>query len=792
MPESPAYIPGQPVSKIVPLSRYLPPIPDGVGAEWLRQRLAAGKDGAWVLDPFGASPRLVVEAAQAGYRVLVAANNPVSRFLLEMAANPPAESELRAALAELAGSFKGEQRIEPHLRSLYLTPCAQCGQEVMADAFLWDRGAPAPFGRIYRCPNCGDAGEHPATEVDAARAAHFASGGLHRARALERVAPVDDPDRQHAEEALATYLPRAVYALFTLINKLDNLPVAHRRLLEALLLVACDQANTLWPYPTARSRPRQLAIPPRFRENNIWLALEEAAGQWAAGEENASGSRVPVLIWPEQPPPGGGICIFEGRLRDLIHSLGEIPVGAVLAAIPRPNQAFWTLSALWAGWLWGHEAAAPFKSVLRRRRYDWAWHSAALHAALASLSPYLTQGTLFLGLIGEVEPGFMAAATVAAGLAGFDLEGIALRAESDQAQIHWQRSPIADSAMPAAGVATEMGIDKEPSHQEISTPAFALSMKQIQDLSQEAARAYLNLRGEPASYGHLHAASLLSLAQSKAFSRSPNASPPDVLSLAQNAFQQAFSYRAGFSRYGGSEHSLEIGQWWLKEPGSQVEFPLADRVEMALVRSLQKRGSLTLDELDNAICRAFPGLFTPDLELVSICLESYGEPESPSSPIWRMRAPDAPKARRADLAVMQELLARLGQNLGFITRPAGNPALEGPAHTGLAPLLWYDKDGEIAYAFYLLASAIFGKIVTAPQFPPQKSLIVYPGSRAGLVMLKLHKDPRLNQSVEAGWRFVKFRLLRRLAEDPRLTRDNLDVQLDQDPYNNKDLQMLLL
>ena len=791
MPDSPAYIPGRVSSRIKPLGRYLPPIPDGVGVEWLRQRLPAGSGAPWVLDPFGASPRLAVEAAQAGYRVLVAANNPVARFLLEMAANPPAESELYAALADLAGSFKGGERIEPHLRSLYLTPCAQCGQEIMADAFLWDRGALGPFGRIYHCPHCGDGGEHPATEVDAARAAQFVSGGLHRARALERVAPVDDPDRQHAEEALAVYLPRAVYALFTLINKLDSLPVARRRLLEALLLAACDQANTLWPYPTARSRPRQLAIPPRFRENNIWQALEEAVGQWAADEDEPATSRLPVLTWPEQPPLKGGICVFEGRLKDLIPSLGEISIGAVLAAMPRPNQAFWTLSALWAGWLWGREAAAPFKSVLRRRRYDWAWHSAALHAALGSLTPHISQGTPFLGLIGEVEPGFLSATLIAAGLAGFDLNGLAMRAESDQAQVYWQRGGRGAGAT-AAPIEDAAKEEVETSRRDASTPAFSLSMKQILDLSQEAAREFLNQRGEPASYVHLHAAALSALAQSQALSRSPKASPPDVLGLAQNAFQQAFSYRAGFSRYGGSEHSLDVGQWWLKEPDQHNDIPLADRVEMALVRTLQKRGSLTLDELDAALCAIFPGLFTPNLELVATCLESYGEPEDPSSLAWRLRPPDTPKARRADLVAMQDVLSHLGQSLGFVTSLAGSSASDSPTPAGLTPLVWQDADSEVNYAFYILASAVFGKIVTTPQYSPHKSLIVYPGSRAGLLMFKLHNDPRLNQAVEAGWRFVKFRLVRRLAEDPRLNRANLDAQLDQDPFNNKDPQMQLL
>jgi hypothetical protein len=103
-----------------PLARFLPPLEDGIAAEWLP--IHADR-GAWVLDPFGTAPRLAIEAARAGYRVLVTANNPIARFLLEMTASPPSVSELKAALADLAVTKKGEERLETHLQSLYLTKC---------------------------------------------------------------------------------------------------------------------------------------------------------------------------------------------------------------------------------------------------------------------------------------------------------------------------------------------------------------------------------------------------------------------------------------------------------------------------------------------------------------------------------------------------------------------------------------------------------------------------------------------------------------------------------------------
>ncbi len=161
-----SYIPGDETEKNIPLGRYLPPIPTGVAAAFLAKHapLDDFKQASWVLDPFGASPRLAVEMARSNYCVLVAVNNPIIHFLLEMAAHPPSPTDLRAALAELAAARKGDERLETHLQSLYLTDCARCQQQVPADAFIWDRASGELVGRLYHC-HCGDSGEYPATEA---------------------------------------------------------------------------------------------------------------------------------------------------------------------------------------------------------------------------------------------------------------------------------------------------------------------------------------------------------------------------------------------------------------------------------------------------------------------------------------------------------------------------------------------------------------------------------------------------------------------------------------------------
>ena len=132
---------------------------------------------------------------------------------------------------------KGEERLGAHLQSLYLTTCEKCGNEISADSFLWKRGEDAPYARVYTCPNCEDLGERVVTPHDIEKAKKIAgTDNLHRSRAFEKVTALEDEDRVYAEEAIAHYLPRPLYFLTTVINRLDslNLTAERRRALNAL------------------------------------------------------------------------------------------------------------------------------------------------------------------------------------------------------------------------------------------------------------------------------------------------------------------------------------------------------------------------------------------------------------------------------------------------------------------------------------------------------------------------------------------------------------------------------
>jgi hypothetical protein len=736
--ESLPYIPGLKPADPGPLSRFLPALEQGTVSTWLTPHAASG---SWLLDPFGFSPRLALEAAQAGYRVLVTVNNPVTRFLLEMAANSPSASDFNAALADLAVSKKGEERLESHLQSLYLTKCMNCGREIQAQTFLWRKGEQSPFARIYTCKECGDSGERAVTPEDVERTLKIAAtDSLHRSRAFERVAALDDEDRIYAEEAIQHYLPRPLYVLTTIINRLDSLELTpeRQRALTALILLACDAGNALWGYPSERLRPKQLSTPNQFREHNVWMMLETGLGLWTETAAN-----VPCVAWPKKVPKSGGICVYEGRLKDLAYEVKkEIPIAAVIGSAPRPNQAFWTLSALWAGWLWGRAAVEPYKTALRRRRYDWAWNATALNASFAHLFDLLALGTPFFGLLPEVEPAFLTSTLTAANAAGFDLKGFALRTGNDPIQLVWERG--------------------EHLKREYEAPEIELICKAIQD--------HLIERGEPASYLHLHAAALIALTNSHSLKQKEE--DFDVALRRTNfVIETALRDDDRFIHQSSGEGS-ETGLWGLR--ATPVVDSLTDRVEVAIVNYLQKRPECIYLEIEDELYHQFTGLLTPSKRTIYAVLNSYAEKDGG---IWKLRHEDFASARRQDLKVMGSILETIGNRLKYKIRRQDKW------------LVW-EENGKPVRVFYLLASALIGRVIANNPYAPEQSILVIPGGRAALIAYKEQRDPVLADRMQA-YRLVKYRLWRALSEVPILTRETFEEQIIGDPVEQAKGQMMM-
>jgi hypothetical protein len=496
----------------------------------------------------------------------------------------------------------------------------------------------------------------------------------------------------------------------------------------------------------AQERPKLLSTARRYREVNVWQALENAIGLLAgpAGPDHSVALEA-LLAAPAQP----GIYAHSGPLRDLA---ARLPAGAcrlILTAPPRPNPAFWALSATWTAWLWGTEAAEAFRGSLQRRRYDWTWHARALQQTLSAVQPLLAPGGRLICLLAEAEPGFSASLIIGASAAGYHLREGALRADTDEAQLAFEIGvPTAQPARPADQFRA----------------------------AREAAADVLRERGEPSHWANLHFAAACGLAANRLVAWDA----ADPLAPINQAMDQVAADTTVFEHITESAGSEpQTGRWYLTEQGLRAGRPpgqpLADRVEAEIIRVLS--GAAPVDEADafEAVGQALPGDLTPGRGLVLACLNSYTLKDEAG--LYRLRPEDAPEARRAEVQSIEAELRALASRNGFEV-------------SGANPQTWREA-GQTAYRFLVLATAEISAELLAPARPARRQFLVLPGGRAGLVEYKLRRDRRLRTALAAGaWTIVKFRQVRQMLADQSLTRATLEPFLSGDPLEA--LQQLTL
>lgn len=730
---------GSAPTQLGPLSRFVPPMDEGV-VRRIAERY--GLSGEVLLDPFGVSPRVAIEAARAGSAIVVIANNPISRFILERTIHPFTLAELRAGLAQIAALPKDDTRMENFLLELYRSRCARCGEEVAVDFFIWDKELGGPTEKVYLCDHCAHAGEVPATEEDWDRALDYSRKGLHYAMAVEQVAPRDDPDRKQAEDALSVYPGRAIYAITTMLNKVNQLSIDSEQeaVIQALQLSAFDAGNALWGYPDGRERPRRLIASQRYREHNLWRALESAVSIWALDDPDIQA----VEFEHDTPLEPGRVHIFHGSYSELVEIMGPACINRILTVPPRPNQAFWTLSALWAAWLWGKEAAAPIKVALRRRRYDWSWHASALHTVLRQITPLLKSPANSIVYLPESEPGFYGALMSSFDAAGFDLKGRALRAHEGRAISLWNlggSERAADGGSAAAGTLTKACLE------------------------------VIESRCEPASFPLLHAAGWSALAAAHQPRALWGEDARQMMQQFGDLLGDALNDGTKFHRLGrGAE--TETGLYWMQDADG-CGLSLSDRVEHLTLDVLRSEPSINLDVLDQRICNALKGLMTPGQRLVIAVLKSYAEEDD--SGVWRVRPEDRAQARERDCSEIRRSLVSLGHRLGFLIENEEE-------------ISWRADDHE-QFRFRISETAVLGDLPLQQEGP---LTLVLPGGRASLLAEKSRRDPHIRKWLQTGFRILKFRHVRRLVAETTLTRSNLEERLAIDPPEHQDPQLPLL
>ena len=717
------------------LQRYLPEIQTGLVSHWVGPKLPPD---SLILDPFGSSPALLVELAHQGYRVVTCILNPIVRLLLEVNCRSYPKSDYQAALKELSESLKENTRFDLFVQSFYQTICASCGKQIQADEYIWEKGAKYPAMVAYDCPECGDHNQHAAKIVDENIIDQITRSPLYRALAIDRIAGVDAELKQDAQEVTAAHLPRSLYIIVALFSRLDALMINRERkkILQTLLLSVMDAANTLWPVDQPNYRPRQLTIPTHFREFNLWKKLTDAAETG-----NPSHQRVRTVQYPDLPSPGE-ICIYPGRVRDLINLQIPGSYDAVITALPRPSQAFWKLSASWSAWLLGQEEGRDFTRIIIRDRYDWSWHANALYSTFQVLKqPQKIKHGIF-GLLSDVEPAFLSCAVPSAHKAGWKLTSFAVNPEDHIAEIHWD-----DSAGERA-----------------STGNLYRSI-------EKGAESYLKFKGEPADYLEMTCAALLQLEKSNQTIVEQNGNS------VQTQLRTAFSNPGTFLHIGPGEQTLESGYWWLKQNPTNKK-PFSDILELEIIQMLNNEPWITPLSIEMRIKTIYPMVFCEIRPDILHILESYASKLPGEDDRWAIKEKENSVKRHQEVEKLKVRVNHLGQNIKC--------TIEGDL-----PILWKDDFHHPIYRFYVFYhTAFLGKLLQDNSQGSQ-GIIVLPASRLNLLAYKQKENPAMNQLLSQNWHIVKFRLMSRLVDNPLVTLDSFAEMLKTDPVENNPDQLFL-
>jgi hypothetical protein len=713
-----------------PLSRFLPPLPKGVFSAWLENHT---NPGDLVIDPLGANPMLALEAASSGRVILFARNNPVIWLMLEVLAGAPTKKEIEAAVSKLLLSRQGSLTLEDQLKSIYASTCHDCGEVIQPDGFIWDAYGEIPTMKVYRCQACGAQGEKLMDDRDVRSLRQLGNVGLQKARALQRAGASTNYEQESIQDALDCYTSRSIFTLMLLVNRLDRLPLEkkERRLLQAILIGAFDEGSAMRHWPQREYRHLQLTVPSPFFEKNLLLFLEKTAEMW----QHSFGKQT-VTYYPQLPESGSGICLYQRRLADHEDFLLDKSVRAAITLIPRPNQAFWTLSALWAGWLWGGKGSVPMRSALARRRYDWYWFAQAILATLKPITGKLKDDALLFCVFPESAGNFFLGLNCGMRAANLRMVGHAYRETEEMSQSSWIKA------------------------NEVS----AIQPPEIRDL----ALGYLNARGEPATFNELLMHCVAGLTSMQAISNR-------IDQIDEGLFRQIQEALAALLRDGHFATALRSSQaagtrWWLVDTRHTLQ-PLAERVEHFIVEWLRSHQPASLHKIEVETCKAFKGILTPSTELIHSILTSYTDDIEHTAVKITLNTGEDETARAVDLQDAFALLRDLGRRLGFTVDTDEDDSMK-----------WKNNKGEELFAFYPKTSCDISQLVLrSPDENTTIKVIVLPASRSRLIAHRLREDPRLVVSLENGWRFLKFRHLRRLAAVENLTRELWENLLDGDP-----------
>ena len=748
--------------------------------------------GAVIVDPL-ARPCSAADAVEgADRRGAGRSQQPLGEWSRRAVLAAPPADELIAAFEAVAQSALAGVGHRVAMRELYASRCATCRGPVVVEAYLWERDAPTPSKKAFRCAICAREGRalliEAVSEEDLARSRAIEAKGISFWQFVERFG--SDTVAQGLGTTIASlFTPRNLAAIMGTLRAVETSgregPL--RDLLKLALLevvVAGSCLNALAGHATAlrieKGRARR-GHASQFREINVWLEYERTVRDLAAWLPTRP--RRTRQVQPADAP--AELALFEAPADDGLGAWTYVASVLFLGAkAARPLDA-------------GDGRLAARERLLRLSRHAFldAHRSSRPDAPAVVYLP-------------RAEAATVAAVALAGAGVGYRLRGILYQ----------------EDALPSAygGAAAVLDFDREVPLLKDQAPADAIG---IEETIRQGVHDAIAARGRPISTELAAAAALEALAKRRLLAPLALARAGGVseLELFLDHFKSALAdgKRTGIERIAkgeDAEYALITTQ--------PDQSPLEDRVEWGVWTLLSAARDVDTRTLLRRAYGLFRGFETPDRELVQRCLSSYGAQGEDGR--WRLRDEDGLVLRQAEQTALAALLADAGHRLGFkvrFGREVRRRPLSGPlASRGsiladllndadrLAPLtrsvragsdaldlvdvVWYDR-ARMTFLWQLdwTARAHRSVVALGEAIPDDDRVFRFyavADARQALLAWKLGRLPDVAEAVrKRGWRLVKWEPLRRFAADPAASLADLEPVLGLEPGVEQPVQQLV-
>src|SRR5256712_10324455 len=598
-----------------------------------------------VLDPL-AYPWSAADAAERAERRGVASSrDPLGAWARRVVARSPAAEDVLAALDRVGESVLVGTRHRVAMRELYGSTCATCRGPVIVEAFLWERDAPAPTKKAFRCGICARERRalliEPASDEDEKSSQRLERRGLAFWGFVERFG--SDAAAQALGESVATlYTPRNLTALMATLRaieaveaveggsarfgstaRLDSPAGGVLRLCLVEVLVSGSRLNTLAgrdaPLRIEKGRARR-AHAPQWREVNVWLEFERTVRE--------------LVAWLAQHKPGGlrsprstaGLELEQGEAdlvlcpapaEDALRGWATVAATLLLGANLKPADA-------------GEARAVGRERLLR-----------TLRAALIEAHRRSRPDAPAVVYVPQADLVNIAATTLAAAGAGYRLRGITYQEDA---------LATASSSSGAAAICDFDQVAPLLRDQSMADPAA------IEQAIRDGVRETIAARGEPITADRAGVGALEALAARNLLAPLPLATPAggSELDVSPAHFHSALAdaRRSGIVKLeldgAFAEHARDTVRYALAQPPDTT--PLDDRLEWGVWGLLAASRGVDTRTLLRRAYGLFRDVETPDRQLVQRCIAASprlarrSRTTTAYSASWRSRTSGGPSS----------------------------------------------------------------------------------------------------------------------------------------------------